>query len=163
MTEKVAYVWSINAKWTQLDKDDKEKRIDNGTGFHKGFPEVQTEEEVLKYATEWWQKYSTNEKFKDLNPELVKLNVKFDGEQTWWLEWFNHISFNEFPSEEAAFESFTKFLQSKNVDIRYSSSSEHWSPFKENAYCAMGGEDRWRWELCTCKHCKEQKVTRIKH
>lgn len=170
MEEKKYPIWKINASWTQEGENDgglrnaglPKNRILNGSGFTRAFKEEVTEEEVMKVAKEWWHKMATDEKMITLLPELTEITVTFDGMHSWWLEWFNHCTYNLFENEQAAYKSFEMFLESRGVNVRYTSHS-YSDPFDPKAYCAMGGDDRWRWEICDCVPCRDQGVTRIKH
>lgn len=171
--EKDYMVWTVNASWIENGKQDEEfperyigidkGRIPNGTGFTKAFKEDVTEEEVVKIANEWWHNFSTSDKQLPLCPTLVKLEVTYKGRQTWWLEWFNHCTFNTFKNEQEAFKSFQAFLDKKGVEMNYGHGLTSTSRFNKDGYCAMGADDRYRWELCDCESCMANGVTRIKH
>lgn len=165
MKEKSYPIWSISAKW------DQDNFKGNFTGFTIGFKRKLSKEDVMKYANDWWKDYLQEEddagiKLKDKNPVNLKINVKFLGNQTWWLEWFNHKTYNYFDNEKDAFNSFEKFLESKNVNLNYVYSNynlEWFNHYDSSVYMAMGGEDRWRWKFCGCEKCKKLKISIIQH
>lgn len=93
--------------------------------------------------------------------EYRDMSVRYVGQERWWLSWFCHTSNSTFSSEAEAFEDFQKFLEEKGVHVHWSSDSYEYA--SQGGYCAMGGEDRYRWELCTCEDCIRIGQTVIKH
>lgn len=178
MEEKSYPVWNVNVKWSQPGFQREEypnwykglgpNRIWNAVGTTQSFREVKTEEEVKVYFSDWWKTQLKNicekGKFTEEDVQDLTLTIEFKGNQTWWLRWFDHMSFNRFENEENAFKSFEKFLNSKHIDIKYGHYSHEFNrPLNSSEYCAMGGEDRWRWEYCACEKCKENNITIINH
>lgn len=134
-------IMSFEFKWDQDDIDYK-----NGTGFSLMTAEEMTLEEIEKVIAE--QKTTRMEKNPSMsNFECVTTKKEPD---TWMCEWFNHKSLTVFGSEEEAFKCFSEFVERTK------------KPASDNDHM-MGAADKWRWILCKCEHCKEQKVTRIKH
>lgn len=95
--------------------------------------------------------------------EFLNISVRYVGYERWWLTWFSHHTNSKFDSDQDAFNDFENFLQEKGVDIRYSSDYTGFTNYSDNKYCAMGGEDRYRWEVCKCEHCLKSGKTIITH
>ena len=134
-------ITSFALSWDQNDLDYR-----NGTGFSvmtkKEMTAKKIEEITEQKKTAYTEKYPSLSNFKC---EIIKKEP-----DSWFCEWFNHKSLTVFETEEEAFTSFSEFVERTK------------KPFSENAHM-MGAVDRWRWKLCHCEHCKDQKVTRINH
>ncbi len=92
--------------------------------------------------------------------EYRGVEVKYLGKERWWLIWFCHETRSKFDNDQEAFTDFESFLREKKVKINYSSL---YSDYDHSGYCAMGAEDHWRWELCSCEHCLKSGRTLINH
>jgi hypothetical protein len=182
--EKAYPIYSINARWSQEGDQSTyspawyeglpEGRIWNGTGFKKMFKEEQTEESLNKFLNDWWEKYIKDEidSMQIVNLVLEKLEITFYENETWFLTWFSHETFDNGQTDEEALQSFKKYVTRKE-ELNYKSQQEK----GEDVCCLMGAEDRWRWRgadangeysedspaPCRCKFCKEQGVLRIAH
>jgi len=182
--EKSYPIYSINAKWSKDGVQDPqypnwfkglpEGRIWNGIGFKKMFKEEQTEESLNIFLNDWWEKFlkvpKNIENIK--NPILEKLEIKFYENETWYLTWFCHETFDNGQTDKEVLDSFEKYVRRKE-DLNNKSQCER----GEDDCCLMGAEDRWRWRgadengmfneespaPCRCKYCKEQGVLKISH
>ena len=133
---------SLALSWDQDDLD-----YTNGTGFsvmtHEEITDKEIEEIIEQKKTAYIIKYQSLSNF--------KCEVSKKEPDSWVCEWFNHKSLTVFESEKDAFESFSEFVDRTR------------DPYPESSSHMMGATDRWRWKLCHCEHCKDQKVTRISH
>lgn len=168
-------IYTFNAKWSQIGKQDPdypnsykdlpEGYIWNATGFHRMFKEEQTEEQLEKFINEWWNKYKESDKFKESNINNVELNYKFKFNETFVCTWFGHECYDDGQTDEEFLNEFEQYVSRHEnyQDI---------NNMREPYICLMGAEDRWRWNSgnkeytgipCRCKYCKEQGVLRIAH
>lgn len=160
--KEIAYpIWHISARWNQDDYKN------NGTGFSISFRRHFNPQYMKRYAEKWWKDYIqrkdkyNGKKLIDKNPELIKLNIEFLGNEVWFSTWFAHQSLNYFPTEKEAFESFDKWFRKKGY--RYSGYGYREDTINNEIGCPMGADEKWRWKLCGCKICKRLKITIIKH
>jgi hypothetical protein len=87
-------------------------------------------------------------------------DIRYVGHEVWWLSWFAHHTYSKFDDERQAFNNFQDFLEEKGVKINYCGDYRN---SNHEGYCAMGGEDRYRWELCKCEYCGKRGITTICH
>jgi hypothetical protein len=107
------------------------------------------------------------EKYRDLNPLDLSVNVEFRRWEVWCGGWFGHWTWDVGLSDEQILESFDRFVdRMKCLNDR-----------EPDAYCLMGAEDRWRWygcetgdpgsgrtpPPCRCPMCKQRGVITIGH
>lgn len=177
-------IYDFSFKWVQDGEQDPkyprwyeglpEGRIWNGSGFSKMYKEEQSQQELLKYALEWWEKMKIskqNEKYPIIDPILTSVYVTLKEYETWVLTWFQHETFDVGQTDIEALKSFEQFVTRKEI------LNEERERRGENTHALMGAEDRWRWHgsepngdssdhspaPCRCKYCKEQGVIRIVH
>jgi len=86
------------------------------------------------------------------------------------LEWFSHITYNTFDSDEEIEESFQNFvyrkIQLNHENGHFDDNFPNWigtEYSKKPFYCFMGANERWRWKICKCDHCKKNGTTIISH
>lgn len=167
--EKKYYIYSINARWLELRKSDHDYviwQIENApenkfwdyTQFYKAFKEKPKENELYKIVREWWIKYQA----KHPTYEFPIIIISFYEYESWWIEWFQHATFDIGQTNKEALDSFESFVRRQ---------------LNKDKPCLMGAEDRWRWcgfepdgkpenrskPPCRCKYCKEQGLIRIGH
>jgi len=140
MEEKKFPIYKFYANW---DQDDYRN---NGTGFsimYKENPSAdQLEEQLKQFKLEILAKHN-GVIFKNIEYEFVE-------EETWCLKWFNHYTFNQFETDSEIERSFREFVSRKRL-------------LGEDKYCLMGAEDRYRWKICHCEHCKRLGKITIDH
>lgn len=154
--EDIKYpIYTFTAKWSQYkkganDSDLPPNRIWNSTLFSMLYKEEQTQEELILYLNDWWNKYIFKKELGQIDD--VQLNVKYKEHETWVLTWFTHETFDVGQSDKEVLESFERFVLRKN-------SNE-----------LMGADEKWRWRgdsdnppPCRCSECKKQGMVRIIH
>jgi hypothetical protein len=184
-TEEQTYpIYRFSAKWhniTEQSYKDYPKWTDglsvgrmwNSTSFSKMYIEEKTQGWLDNYIMEWWDKYVHEEKNKDKDFKLLSLKAEYFEHETWHLTWFMHETFDVGQTNEEALASFERFVSRKQT-LNERSQYEK----REDTYCLMGAEDRWRWyglepsgdplkdhspAPCRCKFCKEAGLIRIAH
>lgn len=123
-------------------------------------------------AIEWFERMVDSKEcfdgtmLKDKNPQLISLQVKLIGNESWCLTWFSHYTHNIHLSDSELLASFDEFVGEKmllNVHNGHHATDmvmDNKAPY----YCLMGADDRWRWKgPCRCDKCVEYGVTRIDH
>jgi len=112
---------------------------------------------IGKWTRGWWKAI---EKQKP-GIKILKLELIYHGDDTWFLSWFAHQSMNYFATQEEAFASFEKWLNAKGYE--FSKTDYHPDNHNNEIGCPMGADDKWRWKFCGCEKCKKQQITVIKH
>jgi hypothetical protein len=153
--EKKFPIYKFSFRWHQDNFEN------NGTGFNRIFKEEPTHEELQQIVDDTVKR--TNEKYKVT--EWLKEDYEFKEYESWALIWFQHITFNQFETDEEVERSFSDFVDRKKMinlknghyesDMREGNDSPY--------YCLMGAEDRWRWNICRCEHCLEQGKITVDH
>lgn len=169
MTDRKFAIYSFSVRFTQdggksgdRDADLPEGRIRNSVHTTRMYREDPGIEEAERWARdEWWPEYLKQEpRFEgmkpvgELNPADMTFEVKHDRDEEWAGGWFGHWTFDDGQTDAEVLESFEQFVRRMQRMIREEG---------HEAYCLMGAEDRWRWKLCRCEHCKAQGVIRIDH
>ena len=168
-------IYSIVIRWLQPCEPDKEYvewqtrdapsgMLFNSTSFHKAFKEEPNDSELDKIARERWE--NIKKKYKGESPVFI---IRFYENETWWITWFQHETFDIGQSDEEVLASFRRFVRRKEEQGR----REH----NDSGYLLMGADDEYRWHgaepdgkpetrskpPCRCKYCKEQGLIRIAH
>lgn len=191
MSERRFPIYSINVRWSQDETPDWcRAKLGEGWAAHwQGLPDgriwnsvsqmrrmFRTEQpiESLRAATlEWWDKYDK----KGGNPGEPEIDITLAEHEEWCLSWFSHWTFDDGQKDAEVLRSFESFLSRKGVELRYDSYDGYGPDYRDGQYCAMGGEDRWRWcgrthggkdsertdPPCRCDGCKAAGVIRIDH
>ena len=156
MEEKEYPIWVVSARWDNKDYPN------NGTSFTVSYRKDYTQEQMDKKAQDWFKKMCAK-KYPNETITPISLKVEFKGKSVWFGQWFSHKSLNRFETQEEAFKSFSKYMDS----LKKSKPYEQWdSMFIDKngyEYCVMGAENEWRWKYCECKACKRLKQTIIQH
>ena len=169
--EKKFPIYSITATWFENknpERDYSDRQIESvpegmvldSTQFYKAFKTEPSEIELEKAVRDWWSRWSIykNKRNGAQNPIII---IRFSENETWWLTWFEHVTFDVGQSNEEVLESFERYVDRK----------------KEIGCYLMRAEDRYRWHgaepdgdpkniskpPCRCKYCKEQGLIRIAH
>lgn len=176
MIEDVLFsIYDISLRWLQQRESDKEyvkwQIVDappgmffNSTSFYQGFKEEPNNSELDKIARKRWEKLK--DKYNGESPVII---IHFIENESWWITWFEHATFDIGQSDEEVLASFCRYVRRKQEQGR----REH----NDSGYLLMGGDDRYRWRgaepdgkpenssepPCRCKYCKEQGLIRIAH
>lgn len=163
MEEKKFPIYEFNLKWNQNNYRG------NSSSINIMFKEIPTEDELQRSLNE----FKTNTEKRHLQKGEVILEwliceYKYVEDESWVLHWFNHMTYNQFGTDEEIEKSFDKFIDRKKLlniqnghretEMRYRDDNME-KPF----YCFMGAEDSWRWKICRCKHCIAQGKITIDH
>jgi hypothetical protein len=145
MEEKKYPLYRVSAAWDMDDyKDDR-------TSYVRAYKEDPGIEAVKVDAQAWWDDYIhyprlNGSVLSEKNVVLKSLEVEYLGEDTWWVGWFQHRTFNIHLTDEELIKSFQEY-----VSRRYGDS-------------LMGAEDAWRWKgPCRCGDCLALGVVTIDH
>lgn len=166
MEEQKFPIYKFSARWNQDDYQN------NGTYTSRMYRTKPSPDELVDDLNKWWSSIVNNAEarqdkiaIKDKHPELLDLRIEFYEENTWCIQWFSHMTYNKFETEQEVFRSFYKFVQEKlPLHINAGESSEYLKAHPElKTYCLMGAEDSWRWKLCDCENCKKEGITAILH
>ncbi len=175
-TKDISYpIYRISMKWIQPREPDKEYTkwqiadapsgmVYNSTSFDKAFKEKPNNSEIDKVARSNWER--TKEKYNAESPVII---IHFLENETWWLTWFQHVTFDIGQSDEEVLASFRRYVRRKMIE----GEREH----SDSSYLLMGADDEYRWHgaepdgkpenrskpPCRCKFCKEQGLIRIAH
>jgi len=131
---------------------------------------------IYKFSLRWNQDdYQNNSvgcsiMYKEI-PTKEKLNndleeYEYYEDEVWMLNWFNHITYNLFETDEEVERSFRNFIDRKMQINRKNGHgyTEHHHYNKDRPfYCFMGAEDEWRWKICRCDDCKRIGKITISH
>jgi len=140
MEEKKFPIYKFYASW---DQDDFENNFTDYSIMYKENPSAeQLEEELKLFKLDILAKHN-RVIFKNAEYEFVE-------EETWCLKWFNHYTLNQFENDSEIERSFSAFVSRKKS-------------LGEGKYCLMGAEDRYRWNICHCEHCKTAGKITIDH
>lgn len=161
MEEKKYPIYNISVRWNQDDYQG------NCSGYKKMYKDDPGLIQVTKEALDWWNEYIKKEphtkgdkKLIDKHPQLLSIEVKFIGCETWCILWFSHYTYNTELTDEELLRSFQKFVDRK---LPLQENLEHNVPNSET-YCLMGAEDNWRWKgPCRCEHCQKAGIVSIDH
>lgn len=175
-TKDIYYpIYHISIRWLQQCKPDKEYvkwqtndapsgMFFNSTSFYKAFKEKPNDSELDKIARERWEK--CKKKYSAETPVII---IHFLENESWWITWFQHETFDVGQSDEEALVSFSRYIHRKQL--------QNLKKYNDSNYALMGAEDRYRWHgaepdgkpenrskpPCRCKFCKEQGLIRIAH
>ena len=145
MEEKQYPIYYFYANWNQ------DNYKGNCTGYSMMYRNELTEDEIQLELNEFKTRI-INKQISDEHPVIdwIDLGYIFKGHDTWFCDWFNHITYNQFETNKETFISFEKYLERKR---------------KENIDedSLMGAFDRYRWEICRCDGCKKRGITMIMH
>lgn len=160
MEEKTYPIYKFYALWDQTDFEH------NSSSYLKMFKENPTEEMLEEeFAT---HKDLLIKKYIEKETPIIewrKSGYDFVGNDYWMPSWFYHMTYNQFENDVDILKSFDKFVRSKE---ELNEENGHWdnerSEYSDKPYyCLMGAEDRWRWQICNCEHCKKNGWTTINH
>lgn len=161
MEEKKYPIYKFYAKWNQDNYEN------NGTGIRKMYREEPSIEQ-LENDLSTYKQTITNSQIEKGHPvtEWLEIGYKYFEHESWVLQWFNHMTYNQFDTDEEVERSFWNFIDRKMIQNRENGHGETEQFNYENKnpfYCFMGAEDRWRWKICRCEHCQAQKKITIDH
>lgn len=168
-------IYDISMRWLQQREPDKEyvgwQIVDapsgmffNSTSFYKGFREKPNNSELNKIARERWE--NCKKRYKAESPVII---IHFFENETWWLTWFQHATFDIGQSNEEVLANFRRYVRRKQEQGR----KEH----NDSSYLLMGADNEYRWHgaepdgkpenhskpPCRCEYCKKQGLIRIAH
>lgn len=156
--EKEYPIWRITARW------DNANYKNNGTSFAEMYRRNFTQATMDKRIKKWFERYVAK-KYPNENIEPIELKAEYMGTDTWVLMWFAHKTFNTFETVAEAEKSFANYVDSMKLDPDsdpvYDTSMR--IDKNGNKHCLMGAEDRFRWEVCQKKCCKNKNHTIITH
>ena len=155
MEEKKYPIYRFSAVWDQEDYKN------NSTSIYRMFESRLSDEELGENL----EKFKQNIIEKHPDAIFKSCECKYIEDETWSIQWFNHITLNKFDNDNEAIKSFERFVNRKSElnltnghykgDMNFNSNEPY--------YCLMGAEDRYRWEVCHCEHCKKGGWTIINH
>lgn len=182
--EKVYPLYFVEVRWSvDIDRDVSDYgepwftglprgRIWESTSWYEMPKQARPLHEIARETTEtWWSKY----KHKGGNPSEPVIKVEFIRWETWSISWFAHWTHDIGFDDQQVLRSFSFFvmrmeeLNQREVKIV--------NGYRQEPYCLMGAEDRYRWygrttghqddeqtdAPCRCPCCKEQGVVTIGH
>ena len=157
-------IYDIGTRWLQQCEPNKEyvkwQTADapsgmffNSTSFYQGFKEEPNNSELDKIARKRWEKLK--DKYNGESPVII---IHFIENESWWITWFEHVTFDIGQSDEDVLASFRRYVHRKQEQGR----REH----NDSSYLLMGADDRYRWRgaepdgkpencsepPCRCKH-----------
>lgn len=139
-------IYFTGASWKQDGLD-----YNNGTGFSKMYKTDPGIASVRQNAIEWVESLLSEDKYKDKNCEVVRLDCRFVENEAWVCHWFNHYTYNTHLSDNELKLSLASFVDRKKC----LSGEDH---------ALMGAEDSWRWkDPCRCDKCQKRGVVYIDH
>jgi len=140
MLENKFPIYKFYANW---DQDDFKNNVSDYFIMYRENPSVsKLEEELEKFKLGILSRHN-DVIFKNIEYEFIE-------DETWCLGWFNHYTFNEFETDSEVEKSFRDFVERKKL-------------LGEGKYCLMGAEDRYRWNICRCEHCKKLGKITVDH
>lgn len=183
--EKAYPLFGIRTRWTQdrteqdtnpspwQTKGAPDGRLWNSICSNIQMPKHYDERAVAnEHLTIWWPKFKATEKYRDLHVADLRFSITFRRWEVWCITWFQHWTWDVGLTDQQVLESFSRYvLRTEILNER-----AMWDGAKQEPYCLMGAEDRYRWHgtktgepdeqtdpPCRCKHCKKQGVVRIGH
>ena len=179
--EKAYQVYHLGVVWHQdgdseYSKSLKNGRIRNSTSSYRMYKKETSYDDVRNVGLKWWAKISNKEKYDGKHLLLIRIEVIFQGYETWCGSWFNHWTFDMGQTDEEVVRSFERFVYRKTIlNEKNGHYNNQWHSIAEDNpyYCLMGAEDRYRWSAseeygadkipCRCEGCKKYGVLRICH
>jgi hypothetical protein len=149
-------IYRFDIRWNQLGFEN------NSTSFNRMFKTNPSEEELINILEK--QKNHINEKYEEV--EFLDAIYKYEGDETWCLIHFQHVTYNDHLDNEEILESFRNFIgrkETQNIENGHGYKDRYDMSNKNPFYCFMGAEDRFRWEICRCNFCKESGKVTIDH
>lgn len=168
-------IYNISLRWLQPCESDKEYSkwqtanapsgmVFNSTDFYQAFREEPANSELDKIARDRWG--NIKEKYNGNSPVIM---IHFSENETWWITWFQHVTFDIGQSDEEVLCSFRRYVRRKQEQGRKDKN--------DSSYHLMGAEDEYRWHgaepdgkpgnnskaPCRCRYCKKEGVIRIAH
>jgi hypothetical protein len=150
----------ISCEWDELSKEEK----DPG-------------DIIADITNNWFPKRIESKKLQNVSDFIVK--VEELNKEVWCLSWFSHWTFDIGMTDEQVLDSFSRYVKRvkcANEHFRYSIDSKNGSQYRNDYFCLMGAEDRYRWRgcetaeprtdtdpPCRCEYCKKHGVVRIDH
>jgi len=151
MEEKKFPIYKFTARWNQDDYQN------NSTSLNAMYKENPTEEKLNSDLKEF-KNHIIQKQIKNNQPvtEWLELKYKYIEDEIWMLNWFSHMTYNQFEKDEDVERSFWQFIDRKMISNRQNGHGEiekYDDGDKDTFYCFMGAEDRWRWKICRCEDC----------
>lgn len=160
MNDKKFPIYVFSLRWNQIGYNN------NGIEIRKMYLEEPNEDQLAKDLIRFKKTQEEKDKFLD----WISFNYTYVEHETWMLEWFSHITYNTFDSDEEIEESFQNFIDRKielnHENGHFDDNFPNWigtEYSKKPFYCFMGANERWRWKICKCDHCKKNGTTIISH
>jgi len=163
-------VYSIQVHWVEHNSE--RGLVRNSISFQVMLKEKCSIDELYWYYLHvWWNRYkeqilsdSKNTTDEMRNHHIV---VRYNGKQSWMLDWFSHRTYPEDRTDKELKESFSNYvdeIQEENRELLYQGKLPDYVYCDVEGYRLMGADDHWRWKgPCHCKHCKIRGITRIDH
>jgi len=147
-----------------------EGRRRNSTAGDRGFKGPLTVEDIETEKAAYVARLFESEKIAAANPSNGVAKIELRWWESWWLTWFEHVTFDLGQSNDEALLSFEW-----HVDRITRRNQEHGLDWEGRDL--MGAEDRWRWHgsepdgkpdtrsdpPCRCKFCKAAGLIKIGH
>lgn len=181
--ERAFPIYEFSAEWVERGQHSPGKtnrwqqglpegRIRNATSHYRAYRETPLPRQLHKDIADWWERCAN--RYHEKQPTAPILTIQFVHNETWWIEWFQHATFDVGQDDAAALASFRRFVRRM----------EDWNRREGRCvdghfvepYCLMGAEDRDRWcgtadgspesqttPPCRCEHCKVHGLIRIGH
>jgi len=154
-------IYKFSLRWNQDDYQN------NSVGCSIMYKEIPTKEK-LNNDLEEYKNYIEQLQIEKNHPVINWLEEKYEyyEDEVWMLNWFNHITYNLFETDEEVERSFRNFIDRKMQINRKNGHgyTEHHHYNKDRPfYCFMGAEDEWRWKICRCDDCKRIGKITISH
>lgn len=163
MEEKKFPIYEFILKWNQNNYKG------NSSSVNIMFKEIPTEDELQTNLNEFKTCIEKRHLEKgEIILEWLICEYKYVEDESWVLKFFNHMTYNQFETDEEIEKSFDKFIDRKKLLNRQNGHGDTEMRFRDDDmekpfYCLMGAEDSWRWKICRCKHCKAQGKITIDH
>lgn len=154
MEEKKFPIYRFILRWNQ------DNYQDNGTSFSKMYKTEPSQEELEADLLNS-KKFREDKNWDEGHPIIEWLEARYEyvEHESWVLGWFNHMTYNQFETDEEIERSFQNFIDRKMLLNRQNGHGETEANYSEPYnpdkpfYCFMGAEGRWRWKICRCEHC----------
>lgn len=163
MEEKKFPIYNFKASWNQ------DNFQNNGTSSSIMCKEDLNEEELQKKFNRWKSNIEKQQIEKG-HPviEWLHSSCEYVEHEVWTLYWFNHITYNQFETDEEVRKSFYNFIERKKELNRKNGHDDTQAIYIDGKiskpfYCLMGAEDEWRWKICRCEHCIAEGKIMIDH
>jgi hypothetical protein len=155
--EKKFPIYGFSFRWHQ------DNYQNNASAFSQMFKEEPTREELEEVISKNVERIN---KEKNVT-EWLEAKYHYKEHETWHSNWFNHMTYNDFETNEEVELSFSEYLDriklENNKNGHYGFEANYDLDHNITFRSVMGADDRDRWKICRCKDCKKMGKITIDH